>query len=405
MDPQAFEQKISQNVNFSVPKLRKLKVFQWLFADTRPRYFWSSRRPLTLSLFDRKISRYLRKLQALQLFTQTLLSDHLLFSSQIPLHQIQNLALEINSTNLPVLDFALLSKFSNLESLSLSFRYSGEAYIHDFSFLFNLKKFSFQTCGPIIASNSLQKNLPKLESLEIKSFGSSCSHLTFYKNLILKAPNIKTLKIFFPAQSLPELLEFDFSLAELSLGVPEINAPFIPFSKNLSAFLQKNSNLKSLQLYFHESYHDFLEPIMRSIQSLKGIESFKLELKRPLELKDCKIPLLSDVVTKLEGLKSIHLEVPDHIFDSKEVSSLANTLMKCERLEKLVLNAVFMKISDASFGKFMEFVRNAKGIKSKDLCIKGCSEEKKKQLEKALGYDISYWEDPFMKISTDRNSA
>ena len=389
---------IPQSTTFSIPKLRKLKRLEW------QQYF-------ELFLFEPKFSRHLSALQDLTFNSHNLLADHALYSSLIPLSNIRNLTLLINSPyqDQPSdrIDFASLSKLVNLESFSLSYSSTYNLVIDDFSFLYNLKKLSLHksTMTSILFTPPLDSlgNLPKLESLELSSFKDGVLDRTFFKNLLSKTPNLKALSISLSAHSLNQVLEeglFDFSLEKLSLRTHKITIPFIAFSKSLSSFIKQNSNLKGLGLYFSESYHDFLEPIMKCVKSLNGLEDFKLALGKPIELQDRKIPLLKDVISKLESLRSIHLELPEHSFDSREVSGFTTAFMKHERLEKLVLHVGFTKVSDESYKKFVELIRDAKKIKSLKLCIKGCPEEKEKKLEKALGYDISYWEYSGMKISS-----
>jgi len=397
-------QSTPQNSLFLIPKLAKLKLLEWL-QDGRTNCF-------PLFLLDPKISKYFTQLQDLSLLTPSWLPDHPLFSSLVPLHNLKAFSLTIPDSGPPSVDFTLLSKFQNLESFSLTVHSTVDLVINDFAFLTNLKRFSFRKTtlttslySSIITPDSIE-NLPKLESLEIISYFASPYDLAFYKNLASKAPNIKALSIVLPSDSLNELFEeasLNFSLEKFSLRIQRLTAPFIALSKNLSAFLKENPHFKNLELYFSDCYASFLEPIMKCVKSLTRLETLKFGLRRPIELQDRKILLLKDVISKPEDLRLIHLEFPQHSFDSREVSGLVNSFMKLGRLERLALNTRFVKVSDESFGKFVEFVRNAKRIKSMKLRIKGCPEEKERELEKALGYDISYWGNPNMKISTIMN--
>ncbi len=342
-----------------------------------------------------------KKLQNLSFATFNWLPDHPVFSGLINLKNILTLHLFVflkprtygSVEPTQIVDFTLFSRLLNLESLSLNIGEDIILIINDLTFLKNLKNFSLQKKYLPSFKNFELQLLPKLESLQIMS--PAPFDPLFYKNLLSKVPNLRSLNLTITLQNLNSLFEkssYDFSLEKLSLDIKDIEKTL---PETISAFLKDQQNLKSLTLTFAKSCSSFLEPIMRSIQSLTSLENFKLDTGCRIELIDNQIPLLNETLAKLENLRFLDFQSPQHIIGTIEILPFIDILNKHQKFTALVLDIKFLKekMPRECLEKFKELVKNSIKFKIFNLLVRGFTRPKEIELEKILGYDISYWED------------
>lgn len=76
---------------------------------------------------------------------------------------------------------------------------------------------------------------------------------------------------------------------------------------------------------------------------------------------------------------------------SRELTSLTDALASLKDLRKFFFEGVFQKITEASFQKFLDFIKSAKGVKALNLDINGLSDQQQYELDQVLRKESSLY--------------
>ena len=281
-----------------------------------------------------------------------------------------------------------LSLYSKLESLFVQFKSHLPGSFASLASLPSLKILSLSFSNDQIPKG-LFTAITDVESLEQLNI-----HLSIYtkfdaedlRNALPRIKNLKTLGFECGIQDLDEIFGDDLTLAitQLSVILHSDAKPFKDAVKGFAKTLERHRQIKSLYLSFAQCHASVNDVIFKAIAKFGSLIALKVNLGMMTEVQNNTLKELKAALSKNPTLKAFCLNMHRIPIPTRDLSGLTDSLAKLKDLQKISLDVLFQKPTEASFQKFLDFMKSKRCIQSLSLRIAGCSEGQEKELSQFL---------------------
>jgi len=288
-----------------------------------------------------------------------------------------------------------LSLYSKLESLFVQFKYNIPGSFSNLASLPSLKILSLSFNNDQVPKG-LFAAIPEIQSLEQLNV-----HLSIYtqfdaedlRNALPKIKNLKTLGFECGIQNIHEIFGNDLTLmiTQLSVILHSDAKLFKDAVKGFAKTLERHKQIKSLYLSFTQCHASVNDVIFKAVAKFESLIAFKVNLGMMTEVENNVLKELKAALSKNPTLKAFCLKMNSIPIPTRDLSGLTDALAKLKNLQKISLDLLFQKPTEASFQKFLDFVKSKRRIKSLRLVIRGCSDGQEKELTKFLNTESFLW--------------
>jgi len=290
-----------------------------------------------------------------------------------------------------VSNFSFIKNLPKLESLNIKLE---KCELDSLDFLVDLpclKELAFA----YNQSNTKQRpilNLPNLVNLEILRLDLkepsilAIDHIT---SLISNNPNLRSLDLNLSIQNLGVIFAGDDlflpRLETLSIDINSIQKPYIEEAQNIAKALKKHHFVEKLQINLEQSHADLNEVLLEGgLAHMKSVQDLTLKCEKAGGLKGKKFQYLKDVFKNLVSLTSLELDVSSDLLRPPEINSFLVDLGQLKNLKKFWLSARLLKMTRANLDQLSSYLVSIKHFKNLQIRLKGVSQKEENELKNDL---------------------